>query len=294
MPLFCLQKYTVWFEIIIFYGTIRINRWWGEFMKRKTWLAFLLVFLLTCLFGISAQAFIGYPYLMTIEENYTYTLNLNGAGKSEKVQIKCDNSTAIWRLYINEKQVLTGKTYLPNFYDIKRKDKYVEIISYDGSTKAYTAYRYNGKALKKYVTRKSGYISWLKGSDRNRLVGDVMTGNGVYFSGYLRGFSANTGNGGRINVGIRYKVKGKKLVFDSSAYHYVYGFGTQTAKGKMVAYTKPAVRAKKKFTLVKGDKYTFSRVKFTKKYTFFQVKKSSGGKTGWIPVKTSTLRLSQQ
>lgn len=262
-------------------------------MKWKKWFLACLMLVILGASGIAAQAAtsISKDYMTPITVGYTYKGDINGDGKEDTVYETYAGNYK-WNLYINSKKVATVGIYAPAFWNYNSKDKYIEILIRKNNTTY--LYRYNGKKLVKLATRTSGKISWLRGSDTGYILAETKTGDkSVMFLGHLKGFASSTGNNGMVNVLLRYQIKNKKLVFAKNSYHEVYGFGTQTAKGNMVAYNKASTKAKKLFTLKAGQQYTFKKMKFTKKYTFVQVQNISTNQTGWIIVKTSQLRLSK-
>ena len=82
------------------------------------------------------------------------------------------------------------------------------------------------------------------------------------------------------------------MQFQAKEEHDVIKEGVQKASGKIIAYDKPALKGvNEKFTLNKGDSYTFIKIKFAKPYTFIQIRKQKTGEIGWTGVKTSQLKI---
>lgn len=230
-----------------------------------------------------------------LQVNQEYQCDLNKDSIRETLRVtKSGNKTY---LFLNGKRVLSvpgSKNIYFSVLDLNRKDSYGEIYvqaSYEILKSAF--YRYDGKKLNKLADGLYGDGYFLKKIIDNNYICD-QPGNGTYIGfASVGGFVTGTGYNGYVPVFLKFAVKSGKMKFQVNAEHDVAFQYTQTASGTMVAYNTPSVKkAKKVFSLRKGDKYVFKKIKFSRPISFIQIKNLKTKKTGWIAVNAKQLKIS--
>ena len=236
----------------------------------------------------------------------TYNCDLNKDGRKET--IKCSyNKNGKDILYLNGKQVLAAtskNSYGYWIYDLNKKDRYLEIYGKSKLAGKSVFYRYNGKKLVAIAAGLYGDGKVFKSMPVETSYWTSQPGDGTYYAYVaLGGFTASQGYGGYVPIKLRCRIVNKKMVVWPGADHemvmrttILFGITNFSiapqANGYLIAYDKPALSGVRRlFTLKKGDKYTYLKVRFSSPYSFIQIKDQKTGRVGWVGVRTSQMKL---
>ncbi|MDD3172345.1 MAG: hypothetical protein PHF63_01535 [Herbinix sp.] len=229
--------------------------------------------------------------VVTLEEGKEYKYDLNGDGKTEKIEcstISYNEEQLLIRLTINKKVKYSVKKYYGqgiNFsiIDIDSKDKYKEIYvkEEEGNFQFSGAnfYRYNGKELEQYCSTNAVAISrfvWLsREQSSNGTVVYVMS------SPYEECFL------GSYDIELPYKVKNGKLVLVKKASYSLNkdAISQFQALKKVVAYSTKGGK-EKVFTLQKDEDFYLYKISVKNNDIDYAYIKNASGKKGWIKVPT--------
>ena len=237
-----------------------------------------------------------------LKHYYKYSCDLNGDGKKETIEcIYGQDGKDL--LYINEEKVLSATSKNSNGYflmDVNEKDRYLEIYGRSKYPGKSVFYRYNGKKMVAIAAGLYGDGKIFKSVPAEAQYWDSQPGNGTYIA-YMALIVDNL-DYKYIPMMAKFGRSGKKMIFLANEEHELatetmrdgvinYSI-TPRAKTRLPAYKKPSLKGNDEaFTLEKGDKYTFLKVKFSSPYTFVQIMDLKTEKTGWLIMKTSQFKL---
>ena len=244
--------------------------------------------------------------MVFLSKNTTYRCDLNKDNKKEILHVVYGKNGKD-ELYINGQKVLSTKNFKQNFHilDLNKNDKYIEIYALSHLASKGGFYRYKNGKLYKIATGLygDGNIIPKKIRDNIHRFWYSQPGNGVYIAyAAVGGFRSSQGYGGYVKAQLKFTIKNKKMVFQADAEHNLairsslngksnYEISPK-ASGKLIAYNKPAMHdVQKVFTLPKGERYTYLKVKFSDPYSFIQIKRERTGQTGWVVVRRSQLKI---
>lgn len=268
--------------------------------KKLTVTLFLIIGLLGDTLQLSAfSGYLNIAYITTkqttvLMEDVEYRCDLNNDGLRESLKISTQKNKHF--LYIDGKKVLTvtGKNIFFILFDLDKDDSYGEIYVKAYNTTAKSAfYRYNGKKFYKFASGLYGDGYFLKKRVKDNSYISYQFGDGTYISyASVKGFPASKGYDGYVPVILKFRAANKKMQFQMNTEHDIPFQYTQTASGTMVAYNKPSAKnVEKVFTLKKGDKYVFKKIKFSKPVSFIQIQNLKTKKTGWIAVNGRQMKI---
>ena len=213
-----------------------------------------------------------YGFAPDFEKKYFY--DLNGDGEEEYIFLKGDY------IFINGKKMLMIEDMemsMPRLCDINSNDKFTEIQDGDGNF-----YRYNGKALYKYINKSLGVGESISISPMTYY--EVDGRNGLLLRGWLFGQHIKDKSftcTGFFNIPIPCVIRKGKI----SLKNKVVSCDIMTCKAKTeirIMESASKNNTKTKFKIKKGTKFFVTAVCITKDNIYLRVKDSISKKTGWL------------
>ena len=278
---------------------------------KRIWMKSVLFLLLTAgviTGSLSAEAAVNVDggKVIFLSDEEKYRCDLNKDGRKETIECFYNYGAGKDLLYINGALALSVNTKSNDSFwimDLNKKDRYLDLYVNSTLPGKSVFYRYNGKKLTGIAVGLYGDGKIFKSMPAETQHWDIQPGNGIY-SAYmaLGGFSSSQGYGGYIPIQMKFGIKNKKMIIQTGMEHELaarttlngainYSIAPKVTK-TLIAYNKPALKGVKvAFTLKKGDSYMYQKIRFSTPYSFIQIKNLKTGKTGWVGIKTSQLKL---